>query len=127
CGEGETISIVRRNDTVWGGTSMVAEVVDRSDLVELSRRLVESVDWQYICSVSFRDGEDGEPALIEVNTRMPSSINLTWKAGCNMPLMALNKCLGRAVPQSLAVHYGVKIIKYLGEAFWFPQRQGTEP
>ena len=100
CGEGENISVVRRNDTIWGGTSMVAEVVDRRDLVELSRRLVESVDWRYVCSVSFRDAEDGEPVLIEVNTRMPSSINLTWKAGCNMPLMALNQCLGRAVQQS---------------------------
>ena len=81
--------------------SIIKEVVDRPDLVELSRRLLESLEWRYICSVAFRDAADGEPAILEVNTRMPSTINLPWKAGYNMPLAALRNKRLKSFPKIL--------------------------
>ena len=114
-------AIVRRNDEMLGGTSMLAEVVDRPDLIDMAKKLLESLKWRYICSVSFREDRKGNPKLLEVNPRIPSSINLTWKAGCNMPLAALKMCLGISPTVSSRIRYGMKIVRYLGEVFIPPQ------
>jgi len=117
-GEQLVQAVVRRNDQMGGGTSMLAEVVDRPDLIEIAKKILESLHWRYICSVSFKEDCNGHPVLMEINPRMPSSINLTWQAGCNMPLEALKMCTGkRSVSMTNSIRVGTKIARYLGEIY----------
>lgn len=114
---GFEIGIPRRNDEYWWGTSSRAETVKRSDLIEICKHLLEAIHWKYICSVSFREDLVGRPTIVEVNCRIPASINLSWKAGCNLPLAALLMELGRDVPTFPRPQWGVKLVRYFGEAF----------
>jgi carbamoyl-phosphate synthase large subunit len=111
------VAIPRRNDRMWGGTSARSETVDRPDLVEISSTLLEAVGWEWIASVSWKEDIDGQPVLIEVNPRMPASINLAWKAGCNLPLAALQVALGRPLGPWPTPRVGVRLIRYFGEAY----------
>ncbi|MBX6311487.1 MAG: ATP-grasp domain-containing protein [Isosphaeraceae bacterium] len=113
-------AIPRRNDAMWWGTSARAETVDRPDLVEACRRLLGSLGWQYICSVTFREDAEGRPALLEVNTRMPACINLSWRAGYNLPLAALHLLLGRDLPPFTPPIWGVRLIRFFGESYLMP-------
>lgn len=117
---GFQIGIPRRNDAYWWGTSSRAETVQRMDLVEICKYLLEAIAWRYICSVQFREDADGIPAIVEVNCRMPASINLSWKAGCNLPLAALFMALGREIPAFPSPQWGVKLVRYFGESFLKP-------
>lgn len=112
--------VTRRNDEMFHGSSWRAETVARPDLAEAARKLLEAVQWRYIASVTFREDAHRVPTLVEVNGRMPSSINLTWKAGCNLPLAALQFCLGRASAPFRTPRVGVRLVRYLGESFLTP-------
>jgi carbamoyl-phosphate synthase large subunit len=121
CSEkGLEATVIRRNDEMIHGSSWRAETVARPDLADASRTLLESVGWRYIASVTFREDEHGLPALVEVNGRMPSSINLSWKAGCNFPLAALHMCLARAPIRFKPPQTGVRLVRFFGEAFRIP-------
>jgi carbamoyl-phosphate synthase large subunit len=113
-------AVVRRNDAMWWGTSSRAETVDRPDLVAACRILLESLGWHSICSATFREDIEGRPALIEVNTRMPSCINLSWKAGYNFPVAALRLALGRDVPPFTTPRTGVRLVRFFGESYLMP-------
>jgi carbamoyl-phosphate synthase large subunit len=118
--DGLEVAATRRNDAMLHGSSWRAVTVDRPDLADSCRRLLDSLRWKYVCSVTFREDEAGIPALLEVNGRMPSSINLTWKAGCNLPLAALLLCAGQPrLPQS-SPRPGVRMVRYFAESFLFP-------
>lgn len=114
------VAAARRNDAMWWGTSSRAETVDRPDLVALCARLLRSLQWTYIASATFREDESGSAALLEVNCRMPASINLTWRAGNNLPLAALLHCLGRRLPQFRPPQSGVRLVRYFGESYRIP-------
>jgi len=76
--------------------------------------------WRHICSVSFKEREDGCPVLMEVNPRMPSSINLTRAAGFNMPLAALLSVLGRSALKPGPLRTGMSIARFLAETITAP-------
>lgn len=118
--KGFVASVVRENKRMWGGTSAYAEVVDRPDLEALAVRLLDAVGWRFVGSVSFRENVEGAPVLMEVNPRMPSSINLTSRAGCPMPTHALLDLLEQPSLPIKPIEKGLRVIRYLGEHIYSP-------
>ena len=110
-------AVVRQHHAMWGGTAVVADTVDRPDLVEQCRRLLASVAWRNICSVQFKEDANGAPRLIEVNPRMASNVALPVEAGVDLPMATLLSSLGRPVPSYPKPAIGIRSIRYLGQAF----------
>jgi len=115
--EGLRYAVVRQHLAMWGGTASIADTVDRADLVDLSRRLLEAVHWRNLCSVQFMEDEQGTPVLLEVNPRMASNVALPVRAGVDLPLAALLMCLGRPIPDFPKPQFGVRSVRYLGQGF----------
>jgi len=87
--------VVRRRDESLFGLATDATVVDRPDVLEQARQVVEHVGLEFVSNVQFRGAEDGRPLLMEINPRVPGTIGLTVAAGSNLPGVALALATGR--------------------------------
>ncbi len=105
--------VVRRRDESLFGLATDATVVDRPDVLDQARRIVDSVGVEYISNVQFRGAEDGRPLLMEINPRVPGTIGLSVAAGSNLPGVALALAAGKEAVLPTP-RYGTRIIRYFG-------------
>jgi carbamoyl-phosphate synthase large subunit len=105
--------VVRRRDESLFGLATNAVVVDRPDLLDLARTLALRVGLDYVSNLQFRVAETGEPMIMEINPRVPGTIELTIAAGCNLPAVALALALGRTVTLPRP-KIGTRILRYFG-------------
>lgn len=75
------------------GLPWTRELVDEPDLVETARRLVEGYRLRYLSNVQLRRRANGEPVLLEVNTRASSGLYQSCASGVNLPWLALRLLL----------------------------------
>ncbi len=69
-----------------GGVSVLSEsaALDPA-MLESARRLLDAVEWHGVAMVEFRIDDDGQPWLMEVNTRFWGSLQLAIDAGVDFP------------------------------------------
>ena len=81
-----------------GGVSVYAESVSAEpDLVERSRRLLESFGWRGVAMVEYkRDAATGVPYLMEINGRFWGSLQLAIDSGVDFPNLLLDLATGHA-------------------------------
>lgn len=69
-----------------GGVSVLSRsVIPDPKLLDMSKRLLDSVNWHGVAMVEYRIADDGTPYLMEVNTRFWGSLQLAIDAGVDFP------------------------------------------
>ena len=113
--KGQTkMGVVRKRIKTHYGLSVVAEVVSKDRVLALARQTAELLQLDYIVNVQVKEDKKGDLFLLEVNPRIPGSIGLTIKAGCNMPLWVLQRVAGEKVSYRQP-QIGTKMIRYYGD------------
>src|SRR5215211_3814146 len=75
-----------REVPITGGASSLRESMPLdADLLQLSVRLLEALDWTGVAMVEFKVGRDG-PKLMEINGRIWGSLPLAVRAGMDFPV-----------------------------------------
>jgi len=68
-----------------GGTSTCNKVIDRPDLVERYRKILDYINWVGIADFDcIEDPRNGEILLMEINPRVPGTIKASFLAGMNV-------------------------------------------
>ena len=87
---------------ITGGPSAVAKSYRDNALVELSKKLLDSLDWNGPVMVEWkRDEKDGRYKLIEINPKLWGSLDLTIQSGVNIPLLMVRALMGKDIEQIL--------------------------
>ena len=80
----------RLHEVPWtGGVSSLCCSSNDALLLERGERLLESLDYEGVAMVEFRQDAENEPHFIEINGRLWGSLTLALKAGVNFPLAML--------------------------------------
>ncbi len=83
------------------GIATVSRTVADRDLIDTGARAAKAVGLTGIANVQCRRDRAGEPAVIEINPRVPGTVGLTVTSGVNMPALVLGEALGIPIPDGL--------------------------
>jgi carbamoyl-phosphate synthase large subunit len=115
--QGHVISSVPRvREKVDSGVSVAGRTVHDRELEEFGTAVSEAVGLTYIANVQCRRDAVGDPALLEVNPRVPGTLPLTVASGVDMPRLALDALRGREVPWHLDFRE-IAMVRFLEERF----------
>jgi carbamoyl-phosphate synthase large subunit len=103
--------VVRRRDESMFGLATDAVVVDRPDLLDLSREIADAIGLEFISNIQYRDDAEGKAKIMEINPRPPGTIGLSIAAGSNLPAIALALSLGRDVSLTRP-RIGTRMLRY---------------
>ena len=98
----------------WG-VIVKGEIVDRPDLVDQSRQIVETMGLSYNVNIQFI-----EDKLIEINPRVSSFI---YQDDLIAPYLAVKLALRELSPDEVAgyadkISYGRRMVRYMDQVFW---------
>ena len=99
-----------------GGVSVLSESVRLDPTMrELSRRMLDHVEWHGVAMVEFKVRADGRPCLIEVNPRFWGSLQLAVDAGVDFPWLAYQLATGARIDPISGYRIGVRNRWLLGD------------
>ena len=101
---------------VDSGVSIAGRTVRDAELERFGRHVARATGLTYVGNVQCKRDRAGRPALLEVNPRVPGTLGLTVASGVDMPRLALDALLGRAVPAQVDFRE-VAVVRFLGERF----------
>jgi len=107
-------SVPRIRQRVDSGVSVAGYTVRNPALEDFARTVVETLGLPFVSNVQIRIDAAGEPALLEVNPRVPGSLALTVAAGVDMARLAVDNLRGFASPSYVA-HREVALVRFLDE------------
>ena len=85
---------------VSGGTSTCNVTIDRPDIVETVRRLLEGIQWIGSADVDLiLDPRDGIPKVLEINPRVTAGIKIGFDAGIDYADLQVKLSLGMEIPE----------------------------
>ena len=100
--DGQVVAAVpRRRDKVDSGVAVAGRTLHDMDLIDIATRVAQAVGVTGVANVQLRRAVDGQPALLEVNPRLPGTLSLTQAAGVDMARLALSDVLGLPVPKKV--------------------------
>jgi carbamoyl-phosphate synthase large subunit len=118
--EGRVIaSVPRLRARVDSGVSVGGRTVHDPEVEWFGRAVAEATGVTFVANVQCKRDQDGSPALLEVNPRMPGTLGLTIASGVDMPRLALASLLGRPVPEKLDFCERA-VVRFLDERFVDP-------
>ena len=109
-------SVPRVRERVDSGVSVAGRTLHDGELERLGAAVATATGLTYIANVQFRRDAAGQPALLEVNPRVPGTLPLTVASGVDMPRMALDSLRGRPLPEH-ADFRDTAMVRYLQECF----------
>ena len=109
-------SVPRVRERIDSGVSVAGRTLHDADLEGLGAAVATATGLTYIANVQFRRDMAGNPALLEVNPRVPGTLPLTMASGVDMPRMALDSLRGRTLPDHAGFR-DVAMVRYLEERF----------
>jgi carbamoyl-phosphate synthase large subunit len=101
---------------VDAGVCVAGRTLHDRELERFGATVAAAVGLAYIANVQVRRDADGEPALLEVNPRVPGSLSLTIASGVDMPRLALDALRGRPLPEH-AEFCEKAMVRFLDERF----------
>jgi predicted ATP-grasp superfamily ATP-dependent carboligase/protein-tyrosine-phosphatase len=88
-----------------GGASSFRESIEDEELVNLSTKLLDAIDYNGLAMVEFRRSRlDGAPYFLEINGRLWGSVALALHSGADFP-RALIECYENGAPTAVQAHY----------------------
>lgn len=109
-------SVPRVRERVDSGVSVAGRTIRDEELERFGSVVMETTGLTYIANVQCRRDRAGQPALLEVNARVPGTLPLTVASGVDMPRLALDSLRGRALPDHIGFRE-VAMVRYLDEQF----------
>jgi carbamoyl-phosphate synthase large subunit len=98
CREGEPVVVATRRNLEMMGAGAMRSVLEPSEaLATFSREIVADLDLNAVVNMAFRADEDGQPKLLEINPRIPSSILCALGGGVNLVALAVRQALGERI------------------------------
>jgi carbamoyl-phosphate synthase large subunit len=101
---------------VDSGVSVAGRTLHDRELEWFGAKVAVTVGLTYIANVQVRRDHLGQPALLEVNPRVPGSLSLTVASGVDMPRLALDAMRGRPLPEH-AEFCEKAMVRFLDERF----------
>ena len=99
-----------------GGVSVLSESIAIDPILEkYARRLLDHVHWHGVAMVEFRVSPEGQPYLMEVNTRFWGSLQLSIDAGVNFPVLLTQSELGITTQAPDNYRVGQRLRWFLGD------------
>lgn len=116
---GSTVIKIRRFFPIKGGSSCYCETIEHSRLVEQCKVVLDSMDWHGFADFDIlEDISTGELDIIEINPRMPSSLQASFAAGVDFGKCIVSDLLDG---QKLQFNYNVGMqVRWMGlDVMWF--------
>ena len=110
-----TVIKIRRFFPLKGGTSCYSETVEYPSLIKLCEHCLEVLNWHGFADFDvLEDKNTGELKIIEINPRVPSSLQASFAAGVNFAKIFVDEYLG-----SGAEVFDMKNYKTEQQVRWF--------
>lgn len=105
---------------VTGGTSSINQTVERPDIVETGRRLLDAMEWEGYGDLDLiQDPRDGLAKVMEVNPRVTGSVKIAFEAGVDFADLMTRFYAGDELPSRMDYRVGVTM-RYLPlDILWF--------
>jgi len=105
-------------ETARWGVVVKSELVDRPDLIEQTREILEAIPLSYNSNIQFIGDK-----LIEINPRVSTFI---YQEDLIAPYLAIQLALGEVSPDDIRVmqervRIGRRMVRYMDQVFWTPQ------
>ena len=94
-------AVPRLRARVDSGVSVGGRSVHDAELERFGRAAAHATGITYVANVQCKRDRAGNPALVEVNPRMPGTLGLTIASGVDMPRLALAALLGQPIPDTM--------------------------
>ena len=128
-----TVIKIRRFFPLKGGTSCYSETVEYPFLIEQCERCLEKLNWHGFADFDvLEDKTTGELKIIEINPRVPSSLQASFAAGVNFAKIFIDEYLGEGADVFDMANYKTgQEVRWFGlDVMWFlmsPKRFSFRP
>ncbi len=108
-----------RTTPALGGVSVLRESVQTPpDVYDDAVRLAVAIGIEGVCEVEFRRDADGRPLLMEVNPRLPGSLDTAIRSGVDFPLLIWQLATGKGVDRVPSHRSGIRTRWLHGDLRW---------
>ena len=128
-----TVIKIRRFFPLKGGTSCYSETVEHPFLIEQCERCLDKLNWHGFADFDIlEDKRTRELKIIEINPRVPSSLQASFAAGVNFAKIFVDECLGNGAEVfDMKKYKSGQQVRWFGlDVMWFlmsPQRFSFKP
>ena len=126
-----TIIKIRRYFPLKGGSSCYCETIEHPVLLEQCKETLDALNWVGFADFDvLEDKKSGELKIIEINPRVPSSLQAAFAAGIDFGQVIVADQLG-GIPMPSFTYSVCKQVRWMGlDVMWFifsPQRFSFKP
>lgn len=105
---------------VDGGSSTLNTTVNRPDIEETCKKLLEQIGWRGYADIDLiQDPRDGMAKVMEINPRITGSVKICYAAGVNFSKLILQDYKGEEVEKAFNTNYGVQLRYMHTDILWF--------
>lgn len=105
---------------VDGGSSTLNTTVDRPDIVETCKLLLEKIGWKGYADIDLiQDPRDGMAKVMEINPRITGSVKICYAAGVNFSKLILQDFNGEEVDEAFNTNFGLQLRYMHTDVLWF--------
>ena len=128
-----TVIKIRRFFPLKGGTSCYCETVEHPFLIEQCERCLDNLNWHGFADFDvLEDKRTSELKIIEINPRVPSSLQASFAAGVNYAKIFVDEYLGNGAEVfDMKKYKSGQQVRWFGlDVMWFlmsPQRFSFKP
>lgn len=103
-----------------GGSSTLNTTVDRPDIVETCKCLLEKIDWKGYADIDLiQDPRDNIAKVMEINPRITGSVKICYAAGVNFSKLILQDYKRETVDEAFNTNFGVQLRYMHTDVLWF--------
>ena len=107
---------------VTGGTSTANMTIDRPDIQESVRKLLEGIGWTGAADVDLiLDPRNNVPKILEINPRVTAGIKIGFAAGVDYADLHLRLACGEPIPDIPSYKLGVCCRNFFMDVLWYLQ------
>lgn len=105
---------------VDGGSSTLNTTVDRPDIIESCRHLLEVIGWKGYADIDLiQDPRDGVAKVMEINPRITGSVKICYAAGVNFSKLILQDFRDEEVEEAFNTNFGLQMRYMHTDVLWF--------
>ncbi|EIF51170.1 ATP-grasp domain-containing protein [Sulfurovum sp. AR] len=83
---------------ITGGSTSCSEIVDRLEIVEYSKQILDEIKWTGFADFDYiQDPRDNKYKIMEINPRVPACIRSCFESGTDFAEMIVQQALGKNV------------------------------
>lgn len=102
-----------------GGSSTLNTTVDRPDIIESCKILLEKIGWKGYADIDLiQDPRDGVAKVMEINPRITGSVKICYAAGVNFSKLMLQDFRKESVDEAFNTNYGLQLRYLHTDVLW---------